>query len=165
MSTKTCPSCQEEVPTAAPRCKHCFHDFTEAPPKKSGGPIALLGMLAVMALIAAGVFYLKGQRPGAESVLVDAETASVIFTTKYKDRTETDRVNFDQVANVEMVTGGKGARYQIVLVTLSGDRYVLESSDSKPLSGQAEHYAAVIDKPLVEKNEARGFGDLGTGGQ
>ncbi len=164
MATKTCPSCQEEVPTAAPRCKHCFHDFTEAPPKKSGGPIALLGMLAVMALIAAGVFWLKGQRPGAESVMVDAETSSITFVTKYKDRTETDRVQFSEVANVEYAIGGS-SQYEIAVVTLSGERWVLESSESKPLNGQAEHYAAVIDKPLVEKNEVRGFGDLGSGGQ
>ena len=51
------------------------------------------------------------------------------------------------------------------MVTLSGERWVLESSDAKALGGQAEHYAAVIDKPLVEKSEVRGFGDLGSGGK
>jgi hypothetical protein len=121
-------------------------------------------MLAVMALIAAGVFWLKGQRPGAESVMVDAETSSITFVTKYKDRTETDRVSFSEVANVEYAIGGS-SQYEIAVVTLSGERWVLESSESKPLNGQAEHYAAVIDKPLVEKNEVRGFGDLGSGGK
>jgi dihydropyrimidinase len=32
VATKTCPSCDAEVPAAALRCKYCFHDFTEAPP-------------------------------------------------------------------------------------------------------------------------------------
>ena len=42
MSTKTCPSCGADVPEAAPRCKHCFHDFTEVPQRSSSGLMGLL---------------------------------------------------------------------------------------------------------------------------
>ena len=45
MATKTCPSCGEDVPVVADRCKHCFHDFNEAPPKKSG----LFGLMLLLA--------------------------------------------------------------------------------------------------------------------
>ena len=44
-----------DVPAAAARCKHCFHDFTEAPPKsKASGLVGFLGLLALMAVIGAG---------------------------------------------------------------------------------------------------------------
>jgi hypothetical protein len=166
MATKSCPSCAAEVPVAAPRCKSCFHDFTEAPVKKSNGPIMLLGIVAVMLGLIAVTFWLKPQmQPGAETILVDEETASIVFTTKFHDRIETDRVDFAEVANVEMLIAGKVAQYEVAVITLSGERHTVESSDDKPLNGYAEHLAALMDKPLVEKNEARGFGDLGTGGE
>ena len=52
---KVCPTCGAEVPKVAKRCKDCFHDFES----KSGGggigwagPIALLGALAGMVVVA-----------------------------------------------------------------------------------------------------------------
>ena len=54
---KECPSCGTMVPVSASRCKECFHDFDEAPKQSSGGPIFLLGSVALMAVVAAGVFY------------------------------------------------------------------------------------------------------------
>ena len=47
MATKTCPSCGEDVPVAASRCKHCFHDFTEVQKKRN----PLVGMLAFLAVL------------------------------------------------------------------------------------------------------------------
>ena len=41
---KTCPSCSAEVPFEASRCKHCFHDFSEAQVKKSNPMVALLAL-------------------------------------------------------------------------------------------------------------------------
>jgi hypothetical protein len=165
MASKTCPSCNEDVPVAAPRCKHCFHDFTEAPQKKGRGLVGFLGMLAAMAVLAAGTFWFVNERAGQEMIVIDEETSSIVFTTKYSDRTETDRVNFDEVTSVELVMGGSEATWEVAILTLDGERHVVNLSDDKSLHGYAEHIAAVMDKPLVEKNNRRGFGDLGTGGQ
>ena len=164
MSTKTCPSCQEDVPVAAPRCKHCFHDFSEEPPKRSGSFVGLLGLLATMAVIGAVTFWFVSNRAGQENIVVDESTSSIVFTTKYSDRMETDRINFDEVANVELVMGGGEATWVVNVVTNSGDRRAIKLSDDASLKGYAEHIAAVMDKPLVENSEARGFGDLGSGG-
>ena len=42
MATKTCPSCGEEVPVAAARCKSCFYDFNEEPEQNKSGMMGLL---------------------------------------------------------------------------------------------------------------------------
>ena len=165
MATKTCPSCSEEVPLAAPRCKHCFHDFTEAAPKKGRGIVGLLGLIAAMAVIGGIVLFGINERAGQEMIVIDEETSSIVFTTKFADHTETERVRFDEVSNVEVVMGGSTATWEVAVVTVDGSRRVVNLSDDKSLKGYAEHIAAVMDKPLVEKSEARGFGDLGTGGK
>ena len=165
MSTKTCPSCHEDVPVAAPRCKHCFHDFSEEPPKKSSGLVGLLGLLAAMAVIGAATFWFVSNRSGQENIVVDESTSSIVFTTKYSDRMETERVGFDEVATVELVMGGSEATWVVNVVTNDGDRKAIKLSDDSSLKGYAEHIAAVMDKPLVEDSKARGFGDLGSGGK
>ncbi|MEC7240093.1 MAG: hypothetical protein VXW32_02540 [Myxococcota bacterium] len=63
MQTKTCPSCQEEVPAGAFRCKSCFHDFDEVTEKKSSAFMTLLTLVSAMAVLASGVFYLSSQKP------------------------------------------------------------------------------------------------------
>lgn len=161
MATKDCPSCGAEVPAQAPRCKHCFHDFTEAP-KKSGmsGLVGFLLMLAAMAIIGTATFWFVGQRQAQERIVVDEETQSIVFTTKYADRTETDRVKFDDVAKVEVIMGGSNATWEVVVVTVDDQRRTINLSKDKSLKGYAEHVSAVMDKPLVEKSLARGFGDM-----
>ncbi|MCP4804853.1 MAG: hypothetical protein GY884_05840 [Proteobacteria bacterium] len=167
MATKNCPSCHEDVPAAAPRCKHCFHDFTdeEAAAPKGRGLVGLLGLIAAMCVMGALTFWFVSGRAGQEMIVIDEETSSIVFTTKYSDHTETDRVRFDEVSSVEVVMGDGEATWEVAVVTLNGERRVVNLSDDKNLKGYAEHIAAVMDKPLVEKSEARGFGDLGTGGQ
>lgn len=164
MSTKSCPSCLEDVPAAAPRCKHCFHDFSEAPPRKSNGLVGLLGLLAAMAVIGAGTFWFVSNRSAQENIVVDESTASIVFTMKYSDRMETERIGFDEVAQVELVMGGGEATWVVNVVTNDGERKAIKLSDDSSLKGYAEHIAAVMDKPLVENSKARGFGDLGSGG-
>ena len=161
MATKTCPSCMADVPVVASRCKHCMHDFTQKPKSSSGGPLAFLGMLALMAMIGGGVFYYVQGRAAAEKIVIDEETSSVIITKKYADSTETDRIMFDEVAKLELVTGGSAATWEVVLITHGDERKTIRLSDDKSLKGYAEHVASVMDKPLVERSEARGFGDLG----
>ncbi|MCK6518064.1 zinc ribbon domain-containing protein [Myxococcota bacterium] len=158
MSTKTCPSCGADVPEAAPRCKHCFHDFTEVAPRSSSGLMGLLGLIAAMAVAGAAFFYAMRENQASEHIVVDKETTSIIFTTKYADRTETDRISFDDVAKVEMIIGGDIATFEVYVVTLSGESHLVNQSKEKTLRGYAERIASVMDKPYIERSVKRGFG-------
>lgn len=155
MSTKTCPSCDSEVPLAAARCKECFHDFTEVPPKKAG-PLVLLGAIAAMMVIGATTFYVIQLRPLDQRILVDGETSSVIWTTTYRTGIETERLYWKDVIKLEHVTSSAGS-HEIVAVTIDGDRRTIETSEEGSLRGTAEHYAKLMDKPLDLIDNTRGF--------
>ncbi len=158
MASKDCPSCGAEVPVQAARCKHCFHDFTEEP-KKNNGFLVLLGFLAAMAVIGSGVLYYVYEVRAQERIVVDAETESVVITRKTASSTDTQRITFASVEKIEHVMGGERAMFEVVAVTLDGNRYIIKQSDDKPLTGHAEHIAAVMDKPYVPVRNVRGFGD------
>ena len=68
-------------------------------------------------------------------------------------------MTFDSVEKIEHVMGGEQAMFEVVAVTLDGKRYVVKQSDDSPLVGDAEHIAAVIDKPMVQVKNVRGFGE------
>lgn len=158
MATKSCPSCSAEVPVEASRCKHCFHDFTEDPPKKSG-PMVLLGFLALMMVLGAATLAYLFKFQTADRVVVDEETHSIVITHTSRMATDTERVSFDRVVKVEHVMGGEDAMFEVVAVTDDGKRYIVKSSGEKPLTGDAQHIASVIDKPYVEVKNIKGFGD------
>jgi hypothetical protein len=158
VATKSCPSCGAEVPVEAHRCKHCFHDFNEVAQKKAG-PMVLLFFLAAMLVIGGGVLAWVFQSRAAEFIVVDEETRSIVITRKSATETDTTRVSFDKVEKVEHVMGGEDSMFEVVAVTLDGGRYVIQSSDEKPLVGHAQHVAQVIDKPFVEVKNVRGFGN------
>lgn len=155
MATKTCPSCDAEVPAAAGRCKECFHDFNEIQ-AKSGGPLVLLGALAAMLSIGAIAFYFIASKPLDQRILVDGETQSVVWTTTYRNGVETTRLEWKDVIKLEHVTSSAGT-HQIVAVTTDGDRRTIEVSDEGSLRGTAEHYAKLMDKPLDLVDNTRGF--------
>ncbi len=160
MSTKSCPSCGSEVPAAASRCKHCFHDFSEAPAKSgNAGLLGFLVMLLVMVGIGYGVFFFVNSRAATENIVIDEESASIVFTKTFTDHIETERITFDEIAKVEYRIGGQDATFVVRVVTLDGRERNLKLSDDKQLSGYAEHVAHLMEKPMVEKKLQRGFGD------
>lgn len=161
MSTKDCPSCGAVVPASATRCKECFHDFTEEPePAGFGsGPLLLLGTLAGMALVGGVTFWWIASQPVDGRILVDEATQSVIWTNKYRNRVETDRLAFGDIIKLEYVLRATGG-FEIVAVTVDGDRRIIEE-DTRPLRTEANQYAQLMDKPLEEVDNTRGFHTLG----
>jgi hypothetical protein len=158
VSTKTCPSCAEVVPAEATRCKHCFHDFGEAEGKKG---LRMAGLLAfVLSLLVVGaaalsyVYYFNE----ATNVVVDEETRSIVITRKSASATRTERIAFDTIQKVEHVMGGGDAAFEVVAVLLDGRRYVLKASNDQPILGDAEHFAAVMEKPIEEVGHVPGMG-------
>jgi hypothetical protein len=148
------------VPEAASRCKHCFHDFNDAPLKSgTAGLIGFLGLLLAMVGIGYGVFFFVNTRAATENIVIDEESASIVFTKTFKDRVETERIPFAEVAKIEYRIGGDDATFVVRVVTLDGRERNLKLSDEKQLGGYAQHVAAVIEKPVVEENLRRHFGD------
>lgn len=158
MSMKDCPSCGTTVPESASRCKDCFHDFDEEPPRRSGGPIFLLAALAAMAVVGAFTLWWVASAPIEQRILVDQESASVVWTRKYRNSVETDRLPFDQIVKLEYVIKASGG-FEVTAVTLSGERKVI-SEDVHPLKKTADQYAALMDKPLEQVDNTRGFHKL-----
>ncbi len=158
LSTKTCPSCGEEVPTAATRCKNCFYEFTDEPKKKGAGIILLLGTIAAMVCVGAGVMYfILTEQAVKRNVVIDQETTSIVWTKTYADKTETDRLDFSQVKEVELIIGGQRATWEVNVITLGGDRKLLHQSNDNNLKGYADHVSNVMEKPLVEVRKLKDF--------
>ncbi|NOY26469.1 MAG: hypothetical protein GXP62_11405 [Oligoflexia bacterium] len=155
---KTCPSCSSDVPNAANVCKHCFRDFNEVVEKKTNPLIIMLGFLVAMAVVGAGAFAHLYYNNTAERTVVDAETQSIVITRTTASNTTTERVPFSDITKVEHVMGGKKAMFEVVAVTDKGERVVIQTSDA-PLNGNAEHLAAVMDKPLENIRNIKTFGD------
>jgi len=153
MSTKECPSCGAEVPAAATRCKECFHDFTAEPPKGRGLLVALavLASVAAMAVVGSVVLFVVFMQPVEERILVDEDTQSVVWTTKYRTGIETDRLMFTDIVKLEH--HGRGDVFQVVAVTTDGERKVIHE-DHRPLDTEARYYARLMNKPLEEPDPA-----------
>ena len=159
MATKTCPSCGEEVPVVAARCKSCFYDFNEEPEQNKSGMMGLLVLFAAMAMVGMGVFWYLHTQVAAERVVVEEETQSIIITRKSAAKTEATRVAFNEVTRVEYVLGGETAMYEIVAVGINGERYVVQASDDAPLDVRAEHVARTMDKPFERVKNVKTFAD------
>ena len=159
MATKTCPSCSEEVPVVAARCKSCFYDFNEAPTAAKGGNMGLLVLFAAMSLVGFSVFWYLNTQVAAERVVIEQETQTIIITRKSAAKTEATRVDFSDVVKIEYVLGGKSALYEIVAVGHDGSRYLIQSSEDKQLDGRAEQVARTMEKPLERVKNIKTIGD------
>ncbi len=144
----SCPSCGALVPEAATRCKDCFADLTATKKKSNTTLVALLGMFALMAIIGAGVLYYGATLPLEERILVDEDTRSIIWTTKYRSGIETKRLSWDQVQRLESGTGSAGG-FEVVAIDLSGNRHTVMRGEV-PLAGEASSYASLMNKPFTD---------------
>ena len=157
MDSKTCPSCNADVPVEASRCKHCFHDFSEVPKKKGNPMVALLAFILLLCMVGGGTFYFIGQRSASERTVVDPETQSIVFTKKFADHTETDRVAFADIAKIEHIFGGPHATFEVVAIGTDGTRYTIKESNDSTLIGYAEQMAGIMKKPLEDIRKLQGF--------
>jgi hypothetical protein len=158
VAKKDCPSCGAEVPVEAFRCKHCFHDLHEQPRTRSG-PVVFLGFVAAMMVVGAGITWYNYNSQSSDRVVVDQETRTFVVATKSPTGMTSERVSFDKVEKLEHVLGGEEAAFELVAVTLDGKRYILQRSEERPLTIPAQHFSAVIGKPLVEVRNFKGFGE------
>ena len=151
MAYKSCPQCGTEAPMTATRCKSCFFDYTSLR-GRNWGPIVLLGTLALMPVIAASVFLWVSSRPLETRNIVDPESMSIKFVTTYRSGPTTETVPFADVKEVEHRHISRGS-FELAVVTNSGDRKVLASHPTDPLTQQAEQYGELMKKPVVQVDE------------
>lgn len=153
MSTKLCPNCGAEVPQVANLCKHCFHDF-KAPVLKRKSPLFSILLLALgCAIVSAIAFGYMQDQNKTFKISIDRETESIVFTTRYADHTEADRVYFKDVASVEYVKNTRPRPFEVAIITVKGDRYVYKQGD-EPLDYQAHTLSELIERPYVERDES-----------
>ena len=159
MDTKTCPSCGEQVPSVATRCKHCFYDFTEEPAKKGmSGLMGLLLLVAVLAVVGAGTFYWLSGRNVTTKAVADEQARMIFITKKSVQGTSTESVDFDDVARIEYVVGGDRDTFEVAVITTDGRRVLYNYSD-QAIKGDAQTLSEMTGKPLTEINNIEGFGD------
>ncbi len=152
MNTKYCPNCNAEVPSVANLCKHCFHDFNLTVPRKKSPLFTLLFLAVGTALVSAMAYgYIYNQNK-TYKISLDQETQSIVFTTRYADRTEADRVYFKDVSAVEYVKNAQPRPFEVGVVTVKGIRYVYEQGDD-PLEYQAQQLADLVKRPLTIKDQ------------
>lgn len=151
---KECPSCGTEVPEIAPRCKVCFHDFTEEPPPRGNGPLMLLAVFALMAVIGAVILGYVVTLPTGMTAHVDHDSQSVVFVTKYRSGEETSTVPWARIGMIEHVTTSQ-AKFEVNAVLIDGSRRLLTQGD-RPLGGEAERFGTVMDKPVEYVDETKG---------
>ena len=142
MQTKTCPSCQEEVPTGAFRCKSCFHDFDEVTEKKASAFMTLLTLVSAMAVLASGVFYLSSQKPSEIVTRLSEENQAVIRMEMTASGLQIEHADFSDITRVEH--SNDGSEYRVVVHTSSNS--IEFQSGTYPLGDAAKEIYEVIKK-------------------
>lgn len=142
MQTKTCPSCQEDVPVGAFRCKSCFHDFDEVAEKKASAFMTLLTLVSAMAVLASGVFYLSSQKPSEIVTRLSEENQAVIRMEMTASGLQIEHADFSDITRVEH--SNDGSEYRVVVHTSSSA--IEFQSGTYPLGDAAKDIYEVIKK-------------------
>jgi hypothetical protein len=119
-----CPKCGGTVSAIAVQCPHCSHPLTQAPePKKRGrGGLVLLGVVALVAGLAAGAYFAS---PVAREAIKAAAIAIGIPITSWEDRAKVvasniyDQRGTDIAANVLRIMHPAGKEPQLAAYGIS----------------------------------------------
>lgn len=126
----------------------------------SGSPMYLLIALAAMAVLGAITFWFVSQRPLSETMLMDEQTRSIIFTAEYRTGARADRLPWADIVKLQHITTSAGG-FEIVAIKADAEKVVIKESSKKPLHGDAEHYAQMMGIPLEQVDLTRGFHKTG----
>ena len=125
---KLCPSCMKEAPSYAVLCKYCEFDFkTHESPRKF--PLGLSIGALILGLSALLITRHLATSHIAKRYVLDVETQAIIIAESSREGTTAKRLPFDQVTQLEHVTGGTEGKYEIVAVISNGDRLILKTGD------------------------------------
>ena len=150
--TKTCPNCSSDVPYHVFRCKHCFYDFSEKN-QKARFPLSIFVTLFIIGLLTVAITdYIVNSREST-SYVFDEESKSMLIAQKTSKGLTANRVAFKDLKEIEHVTGGDYANYELWIGTQDGKRFLVAQSQS-PLSQQGESTAKMIEQKLVKTNKS-----------
>jgi len=161
-----CPSCGNEIPVSATRCKYCFHDLSEdREQKKAGGAIVGLVLLALV-FVAAGFWTFQSvfEQSQLGNVTIDPiERRVVLVYTALGEDPTTRQVSFDNVASVQLEAGQYllgGNHFEVYLVLNDGERLLINKSTEEPLENYANTVAKHTNKSLTIINHVRTGQDI-----
>ena len=143
MATKTCPSCHEDVPNGAYRCKTCFHDFDAVAENKAGLLMTLLTLVSAMAVMASITFYFSSQKPSEIVTRMSEENQAVISMKMTAKGLEMETAYFDEISKVEHVNDGSD--YKVLVHTHSGS-IIQYKAATYPLSEETKVIADTVKK-------------------
>jgi len=151
---QNCPQCHNEVPEYAKTCKHCFEDLTSPPARKF--PLGLAAGIFVISLVA-----MFGTEHLASSQVIKRynlfpESQSLLIVSSSREGISSDRIPFSQIEHLEHVQGGEVHRFEIVAVTKTGDRILLQGDDSS-LTRQVKDMADKTDLIVKQVNNQKGI--------
>jgi hypothetical protein len=156
-----CPSCGNEIPVSATRCKHCFHDLSEdeAPKKSSGALMGVLVMLLVFIAVGGWMYQSVFNTNQLGNVTIDPKEQRVVLVyTALGEDPSTRQIPFDDVASVEMQAGSYligGFHYEVYLVLRDGDKVLINKSTGGTLEDYANTVAKHTNKSLTIINNVR----------
>ena len=153
--TQNCRSCYETVPEEANRCKFCFEDLRVKPKKGFKFPVATpLAFLAITFTGSIWADYISTSQAFNKHVF-DHETKSIVQISKTGDGINAKRISFEDISGFEYVIGGTYAKYEIVAMTRSNERIIVQSS-ANPLKRDIELLSESIGTSFTTVNNTRG---------
>lgn len=132
-------------------CKHCFHDFHMVVAKRKSPLFTILLLAVGTAIVTALTYGYVNSAQHTTRISLDQETESIVFTTKYADRTEAERVYWKDVSNIEYIANARPRPFEIAVVTTKGERFVYQQAN-EPLDVQADKLGKAIGRPVVSKD-------------
>ena len=158
-----CPSCSNEVPHGAPRCKHCFSDLTEhwAKPTGKGNPMLPVFLLAVLLVgVGLGVWnQVQFQGQLGMSVVDPREERVILVYTSTTSEPDVKQLDFSAINAVELHIADsiQGASQEVVLVS-GGESITIEKSHGttslRPSAETLAHQIGVASVTVVGEEGA-----------
>jgi len=143
MATKTCPSCHNDVPSGAYRCKSCFHDFDAVVEKKAGALMTMLTLVSAMAVLASATFYYSSQKPSEIVTRLSEENQAIISMKMTASGLDLDTAYFEEISMVEHKLE-KGT-YKVIVHRADGGSIVF-NEQPYPLTEDARQIAETVKK-------------------
>jgi len=151
---RDCPSCGNEIPVAATRCKYCFADLSVRDEPRNNAPFVGLLLLALV-VVAAGWWAYSSMYGGTQlgNVTLDPSENRVVlvYTAIGKDPT-TRQVSFDEITGVEMQANESplgGIIFEVYLLVQGGERLLINRSTGETLEAYAGTVAKHTNKALT----------------
>lgn len=155
-----CPSCGNEIPVSATRCKYCFHDLTEDKESRKVGGVLVGVLLLALIFVAAGFWTYNSVFDQSQlgNVTIDPKERRVVlvYTSLGKEPT-TRQIPFDKVSSVEMLASQNllaGNQYEVFLVLGDGEKVKINSG-GESLEDYANTVAKHTSKSLTIINNIR----------